>query len=194
MVENNGSMKMLVGLGNMGASYVNTRHNLGQFVVDCFARAHNCKWVNNKKLNADLARMRFGDKVLVLARPLSFMNHSGYPVKRIADYFRIPASDIIVVYDEINVALGEFKVTYRLGDGGHNGMADVAAKVGECVRFRVGIGHKTEPEMDLKDYVLGKFSDEEQAAITYHMPAILKGIESTILAESPRNGVALEIN
>jgi PTH1 family peptidyl-tRNA hydrolase len=178
---------LLVGLGNPGAIYVHTRHNLGQFILDNLARQLNVKWVNNKRLNADLARGRLGKREFLLGRPLSFMNESGYPVLRVANYFHIPTERIIVVYDEINLELGRVKITRRVGSGGHNGMADVVEKLGECLRFRVGIGHKPEKEMDLKDYVLGKFTDVEQAALFYAMPNILEELKN-LIQNSPLTG------
>ncbi|MDR0678795.1 MAG: aminoacyl-tRNA hydrolase, partial [Puniceicoccales bacterium] len=91
---------------------------------------------------------------------------------------------VIIVYDEINLPLGKFKVTYRSGDGGHNGMADVNTRVSDSVRFRVGIGPKLDKEMDLKDYVLSKFTDGEQAALLHAMPEILEGLRSLLADDS----------
>jgi PTH1 family peptidyl-tRNA hydrolase len=179
--ESGRCLYLVVGLGNPGAAYVHSRHNLGQFILDSFARQWNLKWVNNKRLNADLARGRLGGNEFILARPLSFMNESGYPVLRIANYFKILPERVVVVYDDISLELGEVKVTHRVGSGGHNGMADVVEKLGECLRFRVGIGAKPDKEMDLKDYVLGRFSDTEQAALFYAMPGILDQLKSLLL-------------
>jgi PTH1 family peptidyl-tRNA hydrolase len=120
----------------------------------------------------------------ILARPLYFINQSGYPVARISKYFHVPNGQVIVIYDELNLPLGEVKITLRLGDGGHNGMADVCDKLGECIRFRIGIGHKPDKEMDLKDYVLSRFSDEEQAALFYAMSAIFDSLKN-IIANPP---------
>ncbi|MDR3316479.1 MAG: aminoacyl-tRNA hydrolase [Puniceicoccales bacterium] len=177
MEENRREPLLFVGLGNPGATHVHSRHNLGQFILDGFARHLSVKWINNKRLSADLARGRSGNTDFLLARPLSYMNDSGYPVLRVANYFKIPQGRVVIVYDEINLPLGEFKITHRSGSGGHNGMADICEKFGECVRFRVGIGPKKDKEMDLKDYVLSKFTDEEQAALLYAMPAILDGLK-----------------
>jgi PTH1 family peptidyl-tRNA hydrolase len=171
---------LLVGLGNPGAAYVHTRHNLGQFVLDNFARVHNLKWVNNRRLNADLARGRFAKSDCVLVRPLTYLNESGYPVMRAANYFKAEQLNVIVVYDDINLPLGTYKVTTRCGTGGHNGMADINSWIRNCVRFRVGIGHKPNNEMTLKDYVLGKFTDEEQAALFYAMDGILDGLKALL--------------
>ncbi|MDR0679342.1 MAG: hypothetical protein LBF24_03815, partial [Puniceicoccales bacterium] len=89
MVVEERNLMLLVGLGNPGAIYVHTRHNLGQFVLDNFARLQNLRWVNNKRLNADLARGRCGRSDYVLVRPLTYMNESGYPVGRVASYFKV---------------------------------------------------------------------------------------------------------
>ncbi|MDR2340948.1 MAG: aminoacyl-tRNA hydrolase [Puniceicoccales bacterium] len=179
---------LLVGLGNPGASYIHTRHNLGQFVLDNFARHMNAKWVNNKKLNADLARGSLDGCQFILARPLCSVNQSGYPIVRISKYFHVATEQVTIIYDELNLPLGEVKITTRLGDGGHNGMADVCDKLGECIRFRIGIGHKPIKEMDLKEYVLARFSDEEQAAIFYAMPTIFGNLKNIIVkpSTSPR--------
>ena len=185
MEEGRRRVILLVGLGNPGAAYVHTRHNLGQFVLDKFARVHNLKWVNNKRLNADLARGRFAMADCVLVRPLTYMNESGYPVVRAADYFKVKRTNVVVIYDDINLPLGAYKITTRSGDGGHNGMADVNSWISDCVRFRVGIGHKPNAEVTLKDYVLGNFTDEEQAALFYAMDDILDGLK-TFLNNSQR--------
>ncbi|MDR3116983.1 MAG: aminoacyl-tRNA hydrolase [Puniceicoccales bacterium] len=173
---------LLVGLGNPGAVHVHSRHNVGQFVLDVLARHLNLKWVNNRRLNADLARGHCDGGDFLLARPLAFMNASGYPVLRIVHYFHIAAENAVIVYDDLNLPLGSYKVTHRVGSGGHLGMADVSEKLGECTRFRIGIGPKRDPEMDLKDYVLDRFSDEEQAALFYAMPTILEGLQEICLS------------
>lgn len=175
---------LIVGLGNPGAAFVNTRHNLGQFVVDSFARRHSLKWVTNKRLNADLSRGSLEGSSFILAKPLSNMNLSGYPVRRMVDYFHVQPGRTVIVYDEINLPLAEVKLTVRRGDGGHKGMADVCEKLEDCLRFRVGIGQKPLPEMDLKDFVLGKFSDEEQAELVYAMPRIMVELEEVVLRHS----------
>ncbi|MDR1437678.1 MAG: aminoacyl-tRNA hydrolase [Puniceicoccales bacterium] len=175
---------LVVGLGNPGGCYIHSRHNLGQFLLDNFARNEGLKWVNNKKLNANLARGSCNGVHYILACPISFINQSGYPVSRIASYFHIENSRIVIVYDELNLPLGEVKITTRMGDGGHNGMADVCSKLGECIRFRVGIGPKENKEMDLKDYVLSRFSDEEQAAIFYATGTIFNKLKN-IIANPP---------
>lgn len=180
---------MIVGLGNPGAAYVNTRHNLGQFIVDSFAQEDSLRWVTNRRLNADLSRGHAEGLNYILVRPLLMMNTSGYAVRRVADYFHIAPRNVIVVYDDINLPLATVKVTYRVGAGGHHGMEDICDKVGDCVRFRVGIGQKAPKEMDLKDYVLGKFSDEEQAAVLYSMPQIMRELREVLRALSrPQKG------
>jgi PTH1 family peptidyl-tRNA hydrolase len=178
MIDIKNNALLIVGLGNPGAAYLHSRHNLGQFVLDNLARDLNLKFINNKRLNADLARGRIGKANILLARLLSYMNESGYPVQRVASYFKIPNENIVIIYDEINVPLGKFKITTRCGSGGHNGMSDVLEKLGTCVRFRVGIGINPDKEVAMKDYVLSKFTDEEQATLLYTMPAILSGIKS----------------
>ncbi|MDR0428769.1 MAG: aminoacyl-tRNA hydrolase [Puniceicoccales bacterium] len=185
MKEGSGVSLLLVGLGNPGRIYVHSRHNLGQFILDNFARSEGLKWINNKKLNADLARGMFGGCCYLVAKPLSYINQSGSPVSRIARYFHIPNDRVVIVYDELNLPLGEVKVTLRKGDGGHNGMADVCDKLGECIRFRIGIGQKPHGEMDLKDYVLSKFSDEEQAAIFYATATIFDKLKNIIANPPP---------
>jgi PTH1 family peptidyl-tRNA hydrolase len=171
---------LFVGLGNPGPAHVHSRHNVGQFILDTLARQLNLKWVNNRRLNADLARGHMGPTAFLLARPLSYMNESGYPVLRVSNYFHIPPNGVTIVYDDLNLPFGTYKVTGRVGSGGHRGMADVSEKLGECVRFRVGIGPKRDPEMDLKDYILRNFTDEEQAALFYAMPTLIEGLKALI--------------
>lgn len=154
---------LVVGLGNPGTQYEGTRHNVGAMVLDELASATHCSFSTNRKLNARVADTRIGTDKLILAVPRSFMNLSGGPVKALASYHRIPASQVIVVHDELDLDLG----TVRAKDGGglnsHNGLRDIAKSLGtrDFHRIQVGIG-RPPGRMAPASYVLKPFAKKER--------------------------------
>lgn len=155
---------VIAGLGNPGRKYEGTRHNVGFWLLDAVARQQGCSWTTKREFEAEVAQFdRAGCRVL-LARPQTYVNLSGRSVGAICRYYKIPpAVSLIVVYDEINIELGRLKISVKGSAGGHNGIADILQHVGkEFIRFRVGIGPRHPPQMDLKDFVLGKFTEEQK--------------------------------
>jgi len=139
---------LIVGLGNPGPEYMNTRHNIGALVVERMAAQSQAKF-SAHKARADIAEIRLGvggeTPVLILARPRSYMNESGGPVKGLADYFSIAPDQIIVLHDELDIEFNSIRVKLGGGDNGHNGLKSVTQSMGngEYYRIRMGIGrHK----------------------------------------------------
>ena len=171
------SIALIAGLGNPGAEYRDTRHNIGFVVVDALARALGASWSADTRHKADVARTQTGGSTVMLARPRTFMNHSGEALGPLLRYYKLPASALCIVYDDITLAPGALKIAQRGGTGGHNGVESVLRHTGEgFTRYRIGIGGKTHPEMDLKDYVLGKFTPEERATVEARLPALVEGL------------------
>ena len=173
------SILLVAGLGNPGREYEKTRHNAGFVVVDALARKHGLAWQNNRSFQADTARWDTapGGNVL-LVKPLTFMNESGRAVQSLASYYKIPASAIMVVYDDFNIEVGHVKISLQGSAGGHNGIASIIERFGvNFARYRIGIGPKSPPEMDIKDYVLGNFTNEQQTIINNQLNHYLHGIE-----------------
>jgi len=154
-------MKMIVGLGNIGPQYDGTRHNTGFMVVDAFAKAHQLK-LDTRKFDARFGTgLVNGEKVLVV-KPTTFMNESGRAVHPLMDYFKIDLADVIVVHDDMDLPLGRIRVRDHGSAGGHNGIKSIIAHVGtqDFDRIKVGIAHPQ--QHTVVDYVLGKFTTDQQ--------------------------------
>jgi PTH1 family peptidyl-tRNA hydrolase len=154
----------IIGLGNLGAKYQRTRHNLGFWLVDELAQREKVIFKVNKQYHAEVAQMRRKESRVVLVKPMSYMNESGKFLSPLLSFFECSADNAVVVHDEIAFPLGEIKVSRNKGAGGHNGVKSVISSIGSgFARFRVGIGMKLDPEVDLADFVLSKLSAEEWA-------------------------------
>ena len=158
---------LVVGLGNSGKEYDGTRHNIGFAAVDAFAAANEFDpWVNKKDLKCEMATGRLGDTKVIAIKPTTFMNLSGEAVQAVAHFYKIPLERIVAVYDEIDVDFGQIRLRTGGGSAGHNGVKSLIEHLGEDFgRVRVGIGPKDHEQMDSADFVLAKFSAEEQAQI-----------------------------
>ncbi len=153
-------MKAIVGLGNPGAQYKSTRHNVGFAVVDELARRASVGF-ESAPAEALVARWRRPDEVVLLVKPLTFMNLSGQAVGELVRYFKIDVADLLVVVDEVQLPLGKLRARARGSAGGHNGLKSVIAHLGdEFSRLRVGVG-RGEQQRDLADHVLSRFENDE---------------------------------
>ena len=158
-------MKLIVGLGNPGREYRETRHNVGFLVVDEIARRHNVGWAAGPSQIAEtLVGKKFGAEPLLLAKPLTYMNLSGDAVAGLARYFDIAHEDLFVVVDEAALPFGKLRARARGSAGGHNGLKSVIERLGttEFSRLRLGVG-RGDGRRDLADHVLAKFERGEQA-------------------------------
>ncbi len=162
------SIKILFGLCNSGAQYVNTRHNAGAIVLERVADSYGAQFVKNKFCGASLAKIGVGGSQTYLALCDGFMNESGVGVKKVMSFLKVSSSsEVAVVYDDITLPVGRFKVSVGGSSGGHNGVSDVMARIGnEFARIRIGIGAKPYKTMDLADYVLGKLPEDDVRAIS----------------------------
>jgi PTH1 family peptidyl-tRNA hydrolase len=176
------SIVLVAGLGNPGSDYAKTRHNAGFAIVDALASRHDLAWKTSSRFEAKLGRWdRAKGRTCVLAKPQTFMNDSGRAVRALADFYKLPPEGIIVVYDDLTIELGRIKLTVRGSAGGHNGVASLIGQFGGgFVRYRIGIGPKHPPEMDLKDFVLGRFPPEEQTIFDQHLNAYVDGLDLLI--------------
>ena len=157
-------MKLIVGLGNPGKEYENTRHNIGFMAIDNYVKEHNLGDFK-EKFNGLYLKYQLGDEQVILVKPLSFMNLSGDVVRKYVDYFKIDVSDILIIHDDLDMPVGKIKLKQNGSSGGHNGIKDISLKLGteEFKRLKVGIANNK--NMDTKDYVLGRFSKEEKELI-----------------------------
>lgn len=158
-------MFIIVGLGNPGAKYAGTRHNMGFCVIDELADKFAIK-VSEHKHKALIGKGMIGGEKVILVKPQTFMNLSGESVRQVLDFYKLDNDSLIVVYDDISLDVGQLRVRKKGSAGGHNGIKNIIAHLGsqEFDRVRVGVGEKPE-KMDLIDHVLGVFSKDEQAVI-----------------------------
>jgi PTH1 family peptidyl-tRNA hydrolase len=158
-------VKLIAGLGNPGARYRGTRHNVGFEVVDLLVRRHGLAF-ESAPVEALHARWRREPDPVVFCKPLSYMNLSGGPIAGLARYYRIEPSGLLVVTDDVNLPLGRLRIRANGSEGGHNGLRSVAAALGttEYARLRIGVG-RGDLRRDLADHVLAKFEPDEQPGI-----------------------------
>ncbi len=158
-------MFLVVGLGNPGKKFKNTRHNLGFEVINEFAQEKNFPQSKSMRKALISEGNLHGEKV-ILAKPQTFMNKSGQAVRSLVDYFSVPLPNLIVIHDDLDLLTGELKISEGRGSGGHNGIQSVINKLQSknFIRIRIGIGHE-EGTPDQKRYVLGKFQDSERKAV-----------------------------
>lgn len=158
-------MKLIVGLGNPGREYRDTRHNVGFMVVDEIARRHGIDWTSGpSQLAETLIAKRFGDEPVMVAKPLTYMNNSGDAVAGLVRYFDVNHDDLIVVVDEAALPFGRLRARARGSAGGHNGLKSIIERLGttEFSRLRLGVG-RGDGRRDLADHVLARFERGEQA-------------------------------
>jgi PTH1 family peptidyl-tRNA hydrolase len=156
-------VKLIVGLGNPGAKYRGTRHNIGFAVVDELANRRSAEF-DASPVEALVAKVR-GVEPVLLAKPLTFMNASGEAVGELTRYFKIEPADLLVVVDEVQLPLGKLRARARGSAGGHNGLKSLIAHLGEgFARLRIGVG-RGEMRRDLADHVLARFDAEEAAEV-----------------------------
>ena len=147
-------LKLIVGLGNPGTEYARTRHNAGFQFLDELAGRHGAAFRSEPRHQAELARARIADADLWLLKPMSYMNHSGDPVRSVATFYKIPLESILVAYDELDFPPGIVRLKQGGGAAGHNGMRSLIAHMGDAFwRLRIGIGHPGDRALVL-DYVL----------------------------------------
>ena len=161
VAEKDPRIRLVAGLGNPGAEYEQTRHNIGFMVVDQLAAQVGSKWERSTKWDALTAKAG----VTILVKPTSFMNRSGHPIFDIAQFYKIEPQQILVVLDDIALPLGRLRLRPDGGSGGHNGLESIIAQFGteEIPRLRIGIGSASMENS--VDYVLGKFFDEEKPLV-----------------------------
>lgn len=167
-------MHLLVGLGNPGTKYNNTRHNIGFIAADLLSDRYNFFWSTKSKFNADIA---IGDTAfgkLVLCKPNTFMNLTGSSVASLAAFYKLLPKDIIVIHDDVDIPLGKVKYKIGGGHGGHNGLKSIDNNIGvNYHRIRIGIDRPDDPRYDISDYVLGKFTDDEKDIISITLHKLL---------------------
>ena len=170
------SIRLVAGLGNPGPEYSATRHNIGFMVVDQFAAQVGSAWERSAKWDALSAKCG----AVLLVKPLSFMNHSGYPLFTVAQFYKIEPHQILVVLDDFALPLGRLRLRELGGPGGHNGLESIIVQFGteEIPRFRIGIG--SAPREGSVDYVLSRFFDEEKPMVRATIDRAVEALKCVI--------------
>jgi len=163
---------LIIGLGNPGKEYDDTRHNIGFAALDDFAARNDFPgWVNKKDLKSVVASHVLGDCKVILVKPSTFMNDSGESAQAVQHFYKIANSSTVVVYDELALKFGQIRARLGGSDAGHNGVKSLIGQIGdEFGRLRLGIANDFSDNADAAEFVLGKFSKDEQVSL----PAILK--------------------
>ena len=168
---------LIVGLGNTGADYVNTRHNIGFKALNHFANTHNIEF-ENRKLGA-LANYKLKGRTFLLLKPNTFMNLSGKAIKYWLDKEKIPMANLLVVTDDLNLSFGTLRLKTKGSDGGHNGLKDIQDKLNttQYSRLRFGISDEFSKGRQV-DYVLGAWSDEESSKLDERLNRVSQSLIS----------------
>ncbi len=155
-------MKLIVGLGNPGNTYNNTRHNIGFMFIDYYLNEINVDVVWKKKFDSLYYKININGNDVIFLKPQTFMNLSGISVRKIIDYFNIKIEDIIVISDDLDLNLGNFKLKFSGSSGGHNGLKSIEQNINTNQFKRLKIGISNNKMINTKDYVLNSFSDSEK--------------------------------
>src|ERR1700733_7442212 len=159
------ALRIIVGLGNPGPEHLVTRHNAGFWFVDLLARRHGGEFRDYRKYSGETARITLSGQEITLLKPTTYMNRSGLSVRQLSGFYKIAPEDILVAYDELDLPVGTVRLKQGGGHGGHNGMRDIIAHVGEAIwRLRLGIGHPGN-KTEVIDYVLTRAPRAEEDLI-----------------------------
>jgi peptidyl-tRNA hydrolase, PTH1 family len=158
-------LRIIVGLGNPGPEHQVTRHNVGFWFVDLLARRHGGEFRDYRKYSGETARVAIDGQELILLKPTTYMNRSGLSVRQISDFYKIAPDEILVAHDELDLPVGSVRLKNGGGHGGHNGLRDTIAHIGENFwRLRLGIGHPGN-KAEVIDYVLTRAPRVEEDLI-----------------------------
>lgn len=176
--RNDGSRKLIVGLGNPGKEYQMTRHNVGFLVLN--ALADGATWSMKKTFKGEMAEVIINGQKTLLFKPATFMNLSGQAVQAAMQFYKIPLGNVLVAHDDADLPFGEVRVQTGRGSAGHNGVKSVMECLGSAdfVRVRVGIGRAANGNIPLDEFVLGRWSDEEKNKLDDIMTGVVSSIKN----------------
>ncbi len=178
---------LIVGLGNPGREYAETRHNAGFLAIDALALKCGVR-IDRAKYDSLCAETSFGGKNVLLMKPQTYMNLSGTAVSQAAKFYKIPAERILVLCDDITQKPGKIRIRKSGSAGGHNGLKSIIGWVGsdKFPRIRIGVGEKPTPEYDLADWVTGKLSEEDKKAMSARFGDVCSAAELVLSGDFDR--------
>jgi PTH1 family peptidyl-tRNA hydrolase len=176
------SVTLIAGLGNPGREYAATRHNLGFTVVEALAAAEGLKWKSESRFESETARWDVRPGVTrLLVKPQTYMNESGRALRALLNFHKVSVDALIVVYDDLTIETGRVKISVSGSAGGHNGIASLLEHLGNgFIRYRLGINAPRPAGMDIKDFVLGKFSPEQLSLLETKINPFVDGLRLLI--------------
>jgi peptidyl-tRNA hydrolase, PTH1 family len=175
-------MILIVGLGNPGKKYENTRHNVGFQVIDKVIADFNLpSLVFKSNINAEISKGEINEKEVIVMKPETFMNLSGNSVSKVVQFYKIPLNEIIVIHDDIDILLGKIKIATNKGSGGHKGIESIIKSTGSknFVRLRIGISPEKKP-LNTEIFVLKKFKENENEIVNESIAKAIEAIKMTI--------------
>lgn len=176
-----GTEFLIVGLGNPDKKYENTRHNAGWLAVDSIAESFSCR-VDRVKFKSYVGECTVSGKKVMLMKPTTYMNNSGQAVVEAMNFYKIPPENVIVIFDDISLDVGKMRIRSKGSDGGQRGMKSIIYLSGSDMfpRIKIGIGAKPNPDWDLADWVLSKFTDKEMKDLSQMFDNAAKACELII--------------
>ena len=178
-------MKLIIGLGNPGKEYENTRHNIGFMVLDNYLG--QTSW--QKKFNALYTTTQINNEKIIFIKPLTYMNLSGESIREFVNFYKVNLTDILVIHDDLDLPIGKYRLKINSSSGGHNGIKSIIDNLGSNAFARLKVGVSKNTTIDIKDYVLGKFSLEELNILTKLYPKF-----SAIIEDFPVNNINTLMN
>lgn len=177
--------KLIIGLGNSGEKYTNTRHNAGFLAIDAL-NMHDTlgTFTHKKKLYSDVVEGRIGQTKVIAAKPTTFMNISGKAVLALQDYYKLDASQILIIHDDIDLEFSKIRTRKGGGTGGHNGLKSIDNAIGdEYTRIKIGISNEYREKIDASDFVLQQFTKDELLQLQHAWPKVIDLIHTFIESE-----------
>ena len=171
--------KLIVGLGNPGATYKHTRHNIGFLVVETLAKKEEESFLLQKKFKGEIAHIQKEQIKTILLRPSTYMNKSGESVLAVMQFYHIDPKELLVIYDDADLAFGKIRDRHSGSSGGHRGMQSIieTLKTQDIARLRIGIGRPDNPEIPLEEWVLQEWTPEEKKRLTDIIQSICDKLE-----------------
>ena len=170
-------MYLIVGIGNIGKEYYNTRHNIGFMMLDYYVKSKNLTF-SKEKFNGDYIEKKINDKKVIYLKPKSYVNLTGEVLRKYVDFYKIPIENILIIVDDINLEIGRLRLREKGSSGGHNGLKNIFLHLGTENIKRLRIGVSNDKKYNMKDYVLSKFTKDDMKILNDKKEKIIEIIEN----------------